>query len=135
MANKKMSQHEIRMSAVQALYSLELQEEASVSDVMDFVMSYDEFPESTPRYLETLVRGVQINKHTLDEKIAEFIKSPWTFERLTNIERVILRLGAYEILYAETPNVVAVNEAIELAKDFNDEKAAKFINGVLTNLV
>ncbi|OFI50014.1 transcription antitermination factor NusB [Floricoccus tropicus] len=135
MPSKKMSQHEIRMSAVQALYSIELQDEATVTDAMDFVLSYDEFPEESPAYLETLIRGVQINKEKLDENLAKYIKSPWSLDRLTNIDRVILRLGAYEILETETPNVVAVNEAIELAKNFNDEKSAKFINGVLTNLV
>ncbi|OFI46231.1 transcription antitermination factor NusB [Floricoccus penangensis] len=135
MPSKKMSQHEIRMSAVQALYSLELQDEATVTDAMDFVLSYDEFPEESPAYLETLIRGVQINKEKLDENLAKYIKNPWSLDRLTNIDRVILRLGAYEILETETPNVVAVNEAIELAKNFNDEKSAKFINGVLTNLV
>jgi transcription antitermination factor NusB len=134
MANK-INQHEIRKSAVQALYSLALQPELSIDEAVDFALLYDEAVEERPDYLETLVSGVTQKSDELDEKLAVYIKSPWSIGRLTNIERIILRLGAYEILYSEIPDVVALNEAIELAKDFNDAKAAKFINGVLTNLV
>jgi N utilization substance protein B len=51
------------------------------------------------------------------------------------VEQALLRLGAYEILFTETPDLVAIDEAIELTKDFSDEKSSKFINGMLTNLI
>ena len=57
-------------------------------------------------------------------------------DSLTLVEKNILRLGLYELLeYDETPQLVAVNEAIELAKKFSDEKSSKFINGILSQFV
>ncbi|MEG0473430.1 MAG: transcription antitermination factor NusB, partial [Solibacillus sp.] len=57
----------------------------------------------------------------------------WTLSRLPKIERTVLRLAVYELLYAtETPNKVVMNEAIELSKTFGDEKSSKFVNGVLS---
>ena len=64
------------------------------------------------------------------------MKAGWTLDRLTLVEKNILRLGLYELLeYDETPQLVAVNEAIELAKKFSDEKSSKFINGILSQFV
>jgi transcription antitermination factor nusB len=64
------------------------------------------------------------------------LKAGWTLDRLTLVEKNILRLGLYELLeYDETPQLVAVNEAIELAKKFSDEKSSKFINGILSQFV
>ena len=76
------------------------------------------------------------SKSVLDDKITQYLKAGWTLDRLTLVEKNILRLGLYELLeYDETPQLVAVNEAIELAKKFSDEKSSKFINGILSQFV
>ena len=75
-------------------------------------------------------------KIELDDKIRQHLKKGWTLERLTLVEKSILRLGLYELLeYDETPQLVAINEAIELAKKFSDEKSSKFVNGILSQFV
>ena len=72
----------------------------------------------------------------MDDKIRQHLKKGWTLERLTLVEKSILRLGLYELLeYDETPQLVAINEAIELAKKFSDEKSSKFVNGILSQFV
>ena len=71
----------------------------------------------------------------LDKQINQHLKSGWTVERLTLVEKNLLRLGVFEITSFDTPQLVAVNEAIELAKDFSDQKSARFINGLLSQFV
>jgi N utilization substance protein B len=59
----------------------------------------------------------------------------WSLERMAVVDRNILRLGAYEILYAGTPGQVAINEAVELAKAFGAEQSASFVNGILDRVM
>lgn len=68
-----------------------------------------------------LVSGVQAKKEELDKQITQHLKAGWTIERLTLVERNLLRLGVFEITSFDTPQLVAVNEAIELAKDFRSK--------------
>ena len=86
-------------------------------------------------FLLNLVSGVQAQKDELDKQINQHLKSGWTVERLTLVEKNLLRLGVFEITSFDTPQLVAVNEAIELAKDFSDQKSARFINGLLSQFV
>ena len=79
--------------------------------------------------------GILEKQNVLDAALSEHLAKGWTFSRLTTVEQALLRLGAYEILFTETPDLVAIDESIELAKDFSDEKSSKFINGMLTNLI
>ncbi|HEX37853.1 MAG TPA: transcription antitermination factor NusB [Candidatus Cloacimonetes bacterium] len=66
----------------------------------------------------------------IDEYIKQFSKK-WSFERITVIEKSILRLAIMEIEFSDIPNKVAINEAIELAEDFSGHKSKKFVNGIL----
>jgi len=88
-----------------------------------------------PAFLTELVSGVQAKKEELDKQITQHLKAGWTIERLTLVERNLLRLGVFEITSFDTPQLVAVNEAIELAKNFSDQKSARFINGLLSQFV
>ena len=88
-----------------------------------------------PTFLTDLVSGVQAKKDELDQQITQHLKTGWTTERLTLVERNLLRLGVFEITSFDTPQLVAVNEAIELAKSFSDQKSARFINGLLSQFV
>jgi N utilization substance protein B len=103
-----------------------------------FALNYDNDTDEevvAPAYFTELVDGILEKKNVLDAALSEYLAKGWTFSRLTTIEQALLRLGAYEILFTETPDLVAINEAIELTKDFSDEKSSKFINGMLTNLI
>ena len=90
--------------------------------------------EKNEQYIKEKVQGIVSHIKELDTKITEAAKN-WELERLGKAELAILRLAAYEILFDEDiPNAVAINEAVELAKEYTDERAAAFINGVLAGV-
>ena len=74
------------------------------------------------------------SKDELDKQINQHLKSGWTVERLTLIEKNLLRLGIFEITSFDTPQLVAVNEAIELAKNFSDQNQPVLSMDCLVNL-
>ena len=131
------SRRDLRERAFQALMSLEY--DGDIVEACRFAYLHDKEEEEQvelPIFLLNLVNGVMQAKRELDDKITQYLKAGWTLDRLTLVEKNILRLGLYELLeYDETPQLVAVNEAIELAKKFSDEKSSKFINGILSQFV
>lgn len=115
----------------EVLPELQVTTPVSVSSLTD---KFDDAHQKTLEFLMHLIYGVRAKTSELDEKITTYLAKNWSVKRLAPINRVILRLGAFEILFSETPRVVAINEAIELAKAFNDEKDARFINAILTQI-
>jgi transcription antitermination protein NusB len=86
-------------------------------------------------YVERTLKGVQENTKTIDSSIEQNLIN-WKLYRLSKIDLAILRTSTYEILFEkEIPNRVAVNEGIELAKKYSEEKSFQFINGVLGNMI
>jgi len=86
-------------------------------------------------YVEKLVVGVERHKSLIDRTLAEHLQG-WRMDRLSRVDREVLRLAAYEMLFCEDiPAKVAVNEAIELAKHFGSEQSGKFVNGVLGKML
>jgi len=81
-------------------------------------------------FINDTVNGVIYNKESIFE-IANTYLSDWTMERLSKIDQAIICIGIYELLYTDTPEIVCINEAIELAKKYSDDRVRKMINGVL----
>jgi N utilization substance protein B len=81
-------------------------------------------------FARSLVAGVRRNRAELDTLLAK-TADHWSLERMAATDRNVLRLGTYEILYADTPDRVAINEAVELAKRFGSSHSAQFVNGIL----
>ncbi len=85
-------------------------------------------------YTERLVRGVAEKLSAIDEIIERFAEN-WEIDRMACVDRNILRLGAYEMLYIpEIPMKVAINEAVELAKRYGEADSSKFVNGILDRI-
>ena len=85
-------------------------------------------------YAETIVMGVKANREALDSRIQN-LSEGWKLERMPYLDRTILRMGAWEILFnPEVPNEVAISEAVNLASELSTEESPKFINGVLARL-
>ena len=85
-------------------------------------------------FAESLVQGVWAHREELDELITRFSRN-YRLSRLAAVDRNILRLAVYEILYnKEVPPVVAINEAIELAKEYSSEESGRFVNGLLDRI-
>lgn len=89
---------------------------------------------SLVQFARSLLSGVRRNRSELDQMLAARAEH-WSLERMAATDRNVLRLGAYEILYADTPGRVAINEAVELAKRFGTRQSAQFVNGVLDRLL
>lgn len=85
-------------------------------------------------YTEKVFFGVMAEKEAIDEKIEEYAKG-WKLNRISKVSLAIMRICVYEMLYCEdVPYNVAINEAVELAKKFDYEKAPSFVNGVLNSI-
>ncbi len=81
-------------------------------------------------FITDTLRGIQQHLEQLNDLIRNHAKG-WTLERLVSVDRNILRLGLYELLYTDTPHEIIINEAVELAKRFGTEHSASFVNGIL----
>jgi len=85
-------------------------------------------------FASALVQGVRRNQSELDA-ILEATAENWTVNRMAATDRNVLRLGAFELVYLDTPSRVAINEAVELAKRFGSGQSAHFVNGVLDRVL
>lgn len=125
-----MKRHEAREKAIQTLFQIEVSK-LEVDEAIEFAL---DGMDSDPFYEQLVVETLE-KKDEIDERLIENLKN-WRLDRLGNVERTILRMAAYELLYVETiPDKVTINEAVELAKSFADEEAAKLVNGVLGNII
>lgn len=137
MKNKE-SRRYLRQCALQAIVSTEFGQDPLQASQFSYLYDKEEAEEGVeiPLFLLQLVTGVVEHKAELDKELTPRLKAGWTLERLTTIDKSLLRLGLFEIRYfEETPARVAVNETLELAKEFSDDASVKFINGVLTHFV
>ncbi|HPT82954.1 MAG TPA: transcription antitermination factor NusB [Limnochordia bacterium] len=129
-----MSRRLARQVAFQTLFQIDLAQvdlETALRQRLEDV----ELDEENKAYVQTVVRGVMEQLTALDAQIAHVAKG-WNVHRLGFVDRSILRLAIYEIVFMdEIPVRVAVNEAVELAKEFGDEESPKFVNGLLGTVV
>jgi N utilization substance protein B len=89
----------------------------------------------TPAYVQELVDGTRANLLPIDAMLSDYLKG-WQMDRLSRVDREVLRLAAYEMVYRDdVPPKAALNEAIELAKHFGTEESGKFVNGVLGKMI
>ena len=97
---------------------------------------YGQYPnEKQVKYIYALVRGVFEHGYELDDYIARYAKN-WNFARIPRMAAAIMRTAMYEVLYMpEIPNAVAVNEAIEITKNYESPEVVSFVNGVLGTFV
>ncbi|HAA2722432.1 TPA_asm: N utilization substance protein B [Listeria monocytogenes] len=123
-----MKRREAREKALQALFQIELNE-MSLDQAIKNIMEDEQ-----DDYMEKLVESVMANKAEIDAIIEPNLDN-WRMDRLSKVDLSLLRLSVYEIKYLDdVPNRVSLNESIEIAKIYSDEKSSKFINGVLANI-
>ncbi len=85
-------------------------------------------------FAQALIDGVRRNRPELDALLARTADN-WSLARMASTDRNVLRLGAYEILYTQTPPPVAINEAVDLARRFGSAQSAQFVNGILDKFI
>lgn len=119
---------EARTRAVTLLYEAEMKQ-MSASAVLDELLLAPE-----PMAAE-LVVGVDDHQAELDEQISAALDRSWSLNRLSVIDRIVLRVATYELAHrAQVPTGAAINEAIEIAREFSGPEAGKFVNGVLSGV-
>jgi len=129
------SRHLSRSIAMQSLYEWDFmsKEDKSLDEILEKnIKEFGPGLENT-NFIKELAKGVKKNIEKID-KIIEKAAPEWPIKQINIVDRNVLRLGLYELLYSnkeEVPPKVAINEAIELAKMFGGESSGKFINGVL----
>jgi len=125
--------HKARELATQILFHMEYTP-GEVGDIFDLICANFESPKSNRDFSRELVFGVCENRKHLDKMIRKASKN-WRVERMSRVDRSILRLSAYELLFMdEIPPKVTIDEAVELAKKFGTEESSAFINGILDNI-
>ena len=120
-----------REHALKILYMADMRGEKSSSLIDEYYLVNSNVEEEVKKFTEKIVKGVFENIKVIDEKISSAILN-WDFNRLCLVDRNILRIGTYEIIFADDiPPVVSINEALEIAKKYGTDDSPKFINGVL----
>lgn len=131
-----LSRHAMREKTLQSLFSLEFNQEQTQEEAMIYALTYDSSEEDIiiPPDLAMFIQKVQDKQAELDALIEPCLKN-WTIQRLAKVDLIIIRMALVEILGDDVPNVVAINEAIQLAKQYTTDKSRKFINAVLANIL
>jgi len=124
------TRHKARIIALQVLYEVDSVARRPETVVERFLSEAD-LSEENNAFVRELVEGAVRNRDDIDRNIKKFAPA-WPVEQIAMVDRNILRLAIFEILFDnKVPVKVAVNEAVELAKAFGSENSARFINGVL----
>jgi N utilization substance protein B len=126
---------EAREMAVQFLYQWDLGDENLEESLALFWGHFEQKPdEEMKAFVEAVVRSVLAHQKEIDEKIRQYAEH-WDFSRIAAVDRNILRLGIYEMLFCDDiPPVVSINEAVDIAKKFSTAESGKFVNGILDRI-
>lgn len=128
---KQLTRTELRKNIMTILYQINVYEtnkiEYNLEDVIKEVNPIDN------EFVKDVVYGVITKKEELDN-LANTYLNKWTIDRLGNTDQSIIRMAIYELLYTKTPEIVVINEAIELAKLYSDDDVKNMINGVLDKI-
>jgi transcription antitermination protein NusB len=135
------NRHLGRIVALQTLYEQDFREDCEdksfkLAEVLQRnIARYAETVEDQ-KFIEQLVKGAEKNQKAIDAKLQP-LAPEWPIEQIARMDRIVLRIGAYELLYTadKVPAKVAINEAVELAKAFGGDNSSKFVNGVLGSLL
>jgi N utilization substance protein B len=122
-----------REAALQMLYQCEIGRTGAYEAIATYwpARDADDLPERQREFANTVVRGTLDRQAEIDQLLARHAQN-WRIERMTVIDRIVLRMGVYEMLAEmDTPSKVIINEAIELARSFSGDEAVGFVNGVL----
>ena len=125
---EQISRSELRKKIMTILYQMNVYDKGNMKYEVDELIK--EVSEVDNEFIKEIVYGVVTYKKQIDEIANKYLNN-WTIDRLGNTDQAILRMGIYELLYTDTPEIVSINEAIELAKDYSDDDVRKMINGVM----
>ena len=131
-----MNRSAIRENAFKLIYSLEIQKTENLEEQIDlFFESNNIEDEQAKKYIKDVIFGINEKLEEILKDIEQNLKEDWKLNRISKMDLSILKLAIYEIKYNEIPYKVAINEAVELAKKYGEDKSKNFVNGILASIV
>lgn len=131
-----MKRSEAREQAFKLLYSLQLIEDKDIEEQLNLFLEENNIVDNDAiEYIKDIIVGTNKNNSEIEKIISENIKSDWDISRISKIDLTLLKLGVYEIVYSKLPYKVVINEVVELAKKYGDDKSKAFVNGALAGVV
>lgn len=124
---------ELREIATIILYQIELSKKQKMDYNVEEIISTN--LEVDNEFVREVVYGVITYEKDIIELANKYITKGWTIDRLDQVGAAILKLGIYELNYTDTPDIVVINEAVELAKKYSDDSVRKIINAVLDKIL
>lgn len=124
-----------RELSLQILYQMDITQDSPDSTLANFWQSHEKpVPAQVKSFAAELIKGVTENLALIDDNISQYATN-WQLKRMAVVDRNILRLSCYELLFREDiPPKVSINEAVELAKKYSGQEAGKFVNGILDRI-
>ncbi len=122
---------ELRKIIMTILYQISMYDKNKVNYNIDEVIK--ENIEIDNEFVKDMVFGVVNNLKAIDDKAHKYLKD-WSIDRLGKTDQAILRMAIYEMIYTDTPGIICINEAVELAKSYSDDAVKDLINGVLDSI-
>ena len=123
-----MTRHELRYKTMTILYQAFLYDSNNIEYNIDNIIQ--EQLEESNKFVSDLVNGVLSRREEIDEYANKYLED-WDISRLGFTDQAIMRIAIYEIMWTDTPDVTCIDEAVELSKEYSDDKVCKMINGVL----
>lgn len=131
-----MNRSAIRENAFKLIYSIEIQKAENTEEQIDlFFESNDIKDVEAKNYIKNVILGIEKNKEQILANIEKNLKEEWKLSRISKMDLSILELAIYEIEFSDIPYKVAINEAVELAKKYGEDKSKNFVNGILASIV
>lgn len=126
-----MNRSELRQKIMTILYQINVYNTNKMTYDVDSIIK--EVLEVDNEFVKEIVYGVITYSKEIDSLANKYLEN-WTIDRLGNTDKAILQMGIYELIYTDTPDIVCINEAVELAKAYSDDSVRKMINGVLDKI-
>ena len=127
------SRSELRDVIVTVTYQSYIMEVANLKFSIDKLIEEQPDIYKNEEFVIETFKGIYKNQKKISEMANKYLNN-WTIDRLSKVDKAILSLGIYELLYTKTPSIVAINEAIELSKKYSDEDVTKMINACLDKI-
>lgn len=133
-----MTRTEGRTLAFKLLYSLEIQKtlpEEKEEQIQLFIEENEVEEEKVIKYIKQTIEGITDKEEEIKNMISQNLTQKWNITRIAKVNLALLKLAIYEMIYAELPYKVVVNEVVELAKKYGDDSSPSFVNGILANII
>ncbi|MEI3435049.1 MAG: transcription antitermination factor NusB [Clostridia bacterium] len=131
-----MNRTEMRENAFKLIYSLEIQKVENVQEQINLYFESNNITdEEAKKYIANAVNGIEEHQEEILKDIETNLKEEWKLSRISKMDLTILKLAIYEIKFTDVPYKVSINEAVELAKKYGEDKSKNFVNGILASVV